>query len=129
MKRTRGLPVLALAGVLLTGLWCSAAERGSVTARIVTGSGFIHAKQEPGEFTIKAGAKAANLRYSWQDPKSGQKSDKLGASNVYSIDQAKYVAGPKDTAPTELSAGRYRFIVGGGVGAEGTLSWDIVPAK
>jgi hypothetical protein len=130
MERTRGLPVLALAGFLLAGLWCSAAEqKGSVTARVVTGTGFIHAKQEPGEFTIKPGTKAVNLRYFWQDPKSGQKSDKLGASNVYSIDQAKYVAGPKDAPPTELPAGRYRFIVGGGVGAEGTLSWDIVPAK
>jgi hypothetical protein len=129
MRHTCGVLVFALVGILCAGPQCAAAEKGSVTASVVAGTGFIHAKQEPGEFTIKAGTRAVNLRYFWQDPSSGQKSEKLGASNIYSVDQAKYVAGPKDAAPTELPAGRYRFVVGGGVGASGTLSWDIVAAK
>jgi hypothetical protein len=126
----KGKLVLMIIGVTLA-LTLAAGQvlAASVTARVVHGSGTgIQAKLEPAEFTVPAGQKAVNLRYSFADSKSGSQSTTLG-KNIYCITTGKYMVDAAGKPLPELAAGQYRFFVGGGVGASGSLAYDLVPAK
>jgi hypothetical protein len=126
MKAKHGLMAMCVAVVLTVA--AGQASAATVYARIVPGSGAIQAKQEVAEFTVPAGQKAVNLRYSFDDPKSGMKSTTLG-KNIYCITTGKYMVDAAGKPLAELAAAKYRFFVGGGVGASGALTYDLVPAK
>lgn len=106
-------------------------ETRSVTARVVStlGEGVgIHVKKVPGTFTIPEGSKAFAFKYSFHDPKSGIELDKLSGSNIYSISERRYVTEAAGASGFELPPGKYKFVVGGGPGASGTLSFHVAPA-
>ena len=126
MKTKHGWGVICAALVLI--LAAGQASAATVYARVVQGSGAIQAKQEVAEFTVPTGQKAVNLRYAFDDPKSGMKSTTLG-KNIYCIPTAKYMVDAAGKPLAELPAAKYRFFVGGGVGASGALTYDLVPAK
>lgn len=114
--------------VLAVVIGAGTALAGSVQARVVGSTGPVQAKLEPGEFTIPAGQKAVNLKYAWGDPGSGRQSTSLG-KNIYNIDRGVYMVDAAGKPLMELPAGKYRFVVGGGPGANGSLSWNLAPAK
>ncbi len=99
----------------------------SVSASVESDAGPIQAKLVPGEFDIPAGMKAVNLRVGkntilmGQASSSNQRSDK----DIYCVSSASYVP----AAQAELPAGKYKFVVGGGPGSMGTLTYDLVQAK
>lgn len=105
-------------------------ETISVTAKVGYGQGgsgyFPPAVLEPVEFEVPEGYQAGNLFYHWADPKTGEKRDKLGAKNIYSISQGRYMTEVKDNPGATLPAGRYRFVVGGLPGAIGNLTYTTV---
>ena len=124
--------VVALgASLISSGLLFSAEPEEktvSVSARVVSdfgqGAG-IHVKKEPGQFTVPEGQKATELKYSFHDPKTGFESTKLTDSSVYSVTEGKYVDVSGDGGSLALPPGKYRFVVGGGPGAAGTLSFKL----
>lgn len=117
-----------VAVVLAVVIGAGTAVAGSVQARVVGSTGPVQAQLEPGEFTIPAGQKAVNLKYVWGDPGSGRQSTSL-RKNIYSVDRGVYMVDAAGKPLMELPAGKYRFVVGGGPGANGSLSWDLVPTK
>lgn len=107
-------------------------ERRSVTARVVSAAGEgvgIHAKKVPGEFTVPEGRTAGNLKYRFHDPKSNFTSDKLTRSSIYSVTEKRYIREAENNPKLELPPGKYRFVVGGGPGAYGSLSFQLVAGE
>ena len=118
---------LSVAAVLLLLFVATTAWAGYVTASVGYGSGAgINAQLNPGLFTVPAGMKAVNLKYNFNNPKTGFSSQTLGASNIYCVTTASYMVGPNGTGPTVLPAAQYKFVVGGSPGASGSLSYDLV---
>jgi hypothetical protein len=118
-----------LAGALLVILSASAlAVSGPYTvwARVVSGSGAIQAVLQPGEFNVPAGSTAVIKKFQHNDPKSGFQNLTLGR-HIYSVSQGKYMVDAAGSALMQLPAGRYRFTVGGGVGASGMLVYELHP--
>lgn len=119
---------VSIAVVLLALFVTSSAWAGYITASVGYGSGAgINAQLNPGVFTVPAGMKAVNLKYSYTNPKSGFSSTTLTKSNIYNVTTASYMVGPNGTGPTVLPAAQYKFVVGGSPGASGSLSYDLVP--
>ena len=105
-------------------------EKRSVTASVVSAVGEgvgIQAKKVPGEFSIPEGSKAFAFKYSFHDPKSGIKLDKLSGSNIYSVSEKRYITEAANGPDFELPHGKYKFVVGGGPGAIGSLSFHVAP--
>jgi hypothetical protein len=105
-------------------------ERWSVSARVVraVGEGVgIHAKKEPGAFTIPEGTTARSFKYRFHDPSSGLTLDKLSGSNIYSVTEKRYITEAADNPDLALPPGKYRFVVGGRPGASGSLSFEVGP--
>ena len=106
-------------------------ERRSVSARVVHASGDgvgIHAKREPGEFTIPEGTTARSFKYRFHDPSSGLTLNKLSGSNIYSVTEKRYITEAAGNPDLTLPPGKYKFVVGGRPGASGTLSFDMGPS-
>lgn len=107
-------------------------ETRSVTARVVSAVGEgvgIRAKKVPGEFSIPEGSRAFDFKYSFVDPKSGIKLDKLSGSNIYSVSEKRYITEAANGPDFELPHGKYKFVVGGGPGAVGSLSFRVAPMQ
>lgn len=106
-------------------------ERRSVSAKVVStvgeGAG-IRAKKVPGEFTVPEGSTAKNFKYKFYDPMGNVKLDKLTGSSIYSVTERRYITEAADHADLELRPGKYKFVVGGRPGANGSLSFDLAPA-
>ena len=105
-------------------------ERRSVSARVESAVGKgagIRAEKAPGEFTVPEGHTATNFKYSFHDPKSKVKLDKLTESSIYSITEKRYVTEAASGSDFELPPGKYKFVVGGRPGAYGSLSFDVAP--
>lgn len=98
----------------------------SVWARVVSGTGAVQAVLEPGEFTVPAGSTAVITKFQHDNPASGYHSEKLG-KNVYSVTQGIYMADTNGNGFLQLPAGKYRFVVGGSVGASGVLVYELHP--
>lgn len=98
----------------------------SVTASVVSGSGAIQAVLQPGEFTISAGKKAVNLRVQKDTILMGNRNSSKTRSDkdIYCVTTGQYIP----ASQAELPAGSYKFVVGGGPGSVGTLSYDLVSA-
>lgn len=106
-------------------------ERRSVTAKVVSAVGEgagIRAKKVPAEFTVPEGNLARNFKYRFHDPKSKAKLDKLNGSSIYSVTEKRYITEAADNPSLALPPGKYKFVVGGGPGAYGSLSFDLAPA-
>ena len=104
-------------------------DRKSVSARVIStvGRGVgIRAEKVPGEFTVPEGHTATNFKYSFHDPKSKVKLDKLTGSSIYSITEKRYISEAANSPDFELSPGEYKFVVGGRPGAYGSLSYEII---
>lgn len=121
---------IVVPSVSLSDDGASKAQRRSVSARVVhavgEGAG-IRAKKQPGKFTVPEGHTATNFKYSFRDPTSNRTLDKLTASSIYSVSEERYVSEAADSPDFALPPGEYKFIVGGGPGASGSLSFDIAP--
>ncbi len=105
-------------------------EHRSVTARVVGGAGSgvgINAKTVPAEFTVPEGRTAKNFKFRLDDPQSNVTSDKLSRSSIYSITEQRNIREAENNPKLELPPGRYRFIIGGRPGAQGSLAFDLVP--
>jgi hypothetical protein len=133
MCRTSHLKSLSLYSLLICCVVVSDAsaerQRRSVTARVSSASGSgvgIRAEKEPGHFTVPEGHYATDLKYSFHDPKSDYSSNRLSGSNIYSVALGKYISAAANNPSVRLPAGKYKFVVGGGPGASGTLSFDLV---
>ena len=106
-------------------------ERRSVSASVVStvGDGVgIRAKKVPGEFTIPKGSTARNFRYTFHDPKKDLTLDKLTGGTIYSVTEGRYITEAAEGPNFELPPGEYKFVVGGGPGASGSLSFDVAPS-
>ncbi len=87
----------------------------------------IQAELEPGPFTIPEGYKAVDLKFRCGDPKMGYESDVLRPGNIKCV-KSKRRPTKEDFKPgMELAAGEYLLIVGGFPGAQGTLTYTLVP--
>jgi len=87
------------------------------------GGSAIKAILKPGKFKIPAGVTATIISYSWYDQKTGNSSKKLG-KNIYCITTKSYMVDKKGNPLFLLPAGKYKFTVGGYVGAVGTLTYQ-----
>lgn len=97
-----------------------------ITARM--GGTRYAAKQEPTRFSVPTGTQAVVVSFYWKNA-PGEKpewSSTLGY-NIYSVTQGKYMADNKGIGYTQLPPGEYSFVVGGYAGAEGTLTYKLVP--
>jgi len=103
----------------------------TVKASVVSdlGGGGIHARKVPGEFTIPEGSMATNFKYKFYDSKHNLTPNKLSSTNIYSITEKRYVAEAAGNTEFSLPPGKYKFVVGGLPGANGYLSFRIVPYK
>jgi hypothetical protein len=105
----------------------SGASRHTVYASVTSGSGSIQAVLVPGEFTVPQGQTATVVRFVHDNPATGYHSEKLGPSNIYSVNLGRYMTDAQGNPLFQLPPGQYRFVVGGHPGATGSLTYDLVP--
>ncbi|WP_281744692.1 hypothetical protein [Thermanaerovibrio acidaminovorans] len=124
-------------GGLLSLLLASTAALGtsgpySVYASVSTSSsiqavmGALSAERVPGDFTVPEGKTAVITGFSYEDPKTGYRSNKLG-ENIYSVTLGKYMVNSSGNPIMQLPPGKYCFIVGGYPGAKGVLTYNLEP--
>lgn len=102
----------------------------SVRARVVSAVGEgvgIHAKKIPGKFTVPEDCIATDFKYHFHDPKSDMILKELSSGNIYSVDKKKYMPVSGDGEGLTLPSGKYKFVVGGGPGAYGSLGFKLIP--
>ncbi|MDO9508935.1 MAG: hypothetical protein Q7I97_06280 [Thermovirgaceae bacterium] len=126
-KRTFAMFFIS-AMVLLTISVSAFAVSGPYTvyASVVSGTGAIQAVLQPGEFTVPSGSTAVITKFQHDNPATGYHNEKLG-KNVYSVTQGIYMVDGNGNALMQLPAGKYRFAVGGSVGASGMLVYELHP--
>lgn len=100
----------------------------TVIASVQQSAGFIQAELVPGLFTVREGFKASNLKFSYHDPKTGIRGNKLDSRNIYSVTQRRYMHELNKDPNFVLPPGDYKFVVGGLPGATGSLTYTTVPA-
>ncbi len=103
-------------------------ESHSVSASVRSGGSAagINAERVPGHFTVPEGHIATGFRYNFSDPSSGYTSTRLSGSNIYSDTQGRYMSEVEGNPNAQLPPGKYKFVVGGHPGAQGTLSFKLV---
>lgn len=98
----------------------------TVHASVQSGTGAIQAVLVPGEFTIPSGSTAVITKFRHDNPATGYHNEKLG-KNIYSITEGRDMVDAKGNALMQLPPGDYRFVIGGSVGASGTLVYELHP--
>ncbi len=119
--------ILAVAlTVLFTASALAVSGPYSVHARVVSGTGAVQAVLQSGEFTVPDGSTAVITKFQHDNPATGLHNEKLG-KNVYSITQNIFMADKDGNGFLQLPAGKYRFTIGGSVGATGLLVYELHP--
>lgn len=125
MKKVSTMILTAVCFCMLTTT-VMAAKTVSVTARVVSGTGAIRAKQQPVVFTVPAGKTAVIKKYFFSCQKSKVTRKVLG-KNIYCLTTKKYMVDAKNKPIMSLPPGKYKFFVGGYPGAYGILTYTLTP--